>query len=242
MMVDRYERYCTRLGQDDSLVDAFATLSVKKGEVNINNTSSKTSSQDVRELSTIIMAMRKIREAIVASSRTDGFARKAYMFIIRATILTKHMESYHPAILHLFSQIHPTSPLTRLEYHQFIGYHILDLACRQNDLAQAYDLRNRTDFRDARVDMILQAIVHGNWYKFWNAYKSADDYQRRLMEWHSDEVRKHVVKCVDRCYMMVTISYLETATASSWEHLQKENSLSWDANGEVVTIKRPKIR
>lgn len=242
IIVDRYTQYCARLRPDDSLLDKLAALSLKKEEVKFDNISSKTSSQDVRELPVIIMAMRKIREAIVASSRTDSFAQKAYMFIIRATILTKHMESYHPAVLHLFSKIHPISPLSRLEYHEFVGYHILDLACRQNDLARAYHVRNQARYRDARVDMILRAIVHGNWHQFWNAYKSADEYQRSLMEWHIDDVRKHVVKCVGRCYLMVTKSYVETAAASSWQQLQNENSLGWDVNGEVLTIRRPKIK
>lgn len=223
-------------------MNAFAALSLKKAELNINDIPPKTASQDVRELSIITMAMRKVREAIVASSRTDSFARKAYLFIIRATILMKHMKSYHPAITHLLSRIHPISPLTRVEHHEVVGYHIIDLACRQNDLARAYDVRNRTSHRDACVEMILQAIVHDNWYKFWNAHKSADDYQRRLMEWHSDDMRQHVVKCVGRCYLMVPKSYVESAAASSWEYLKKENSLGWEVNGETVTIRRPKTK
>ena len=241
IIVERYTQYCARLRPDDSLVDALAALSLEKEEVKLDDISSRTSSQDVRELSTITMAMRKIREAIVASSRTDSFAQKAYMFIIKAAILTKHMESYHAALLHLLSKIHPTSPLSKLEYHEFVGYHILDLACRRNDLAQAYHVQNRVGYRDPRVDMILRAIVHANWHQFWNAYKSADGYQRSLMEWHINDMRKHVVKCIGRCYLMVTKSYVETAAASSWEHLQKENSLGWDVNGEVLTIRRPKI-
>lgn len=241
IIVERYTRYCAQL-RDDALLDSLAAFSLKKEEIKFDNISSKTSSQDVREVHIIIMAMRKIREAIVASSRTDSFAQKVYMFIIRATILTKHMESYHPATLHLLSKIHSTSPLSRLEYQEFVGYHILDLACRRNDLAQAYHVRNQANYRDARLDMILRAVVHGNWHKFWNAYQSADEYQRSLMEWYSNDMRKHVVNCIGRCYLMVAKSHVETAAASSWEYLQKENSLGWDANGEVLAIRRPKIK
>lgn len=242
MMVDRYTQYCACLSQDDSLIEAFAAISLEKEDVNANKISSMTATQPFRELSIIMMAMRKVREAIVASSRTDAFAMKAYLFIIRAAILTRHMESYHPAILHLFTKIHPTSPLSMLEHHEFVGYNILDLACRQNDLAQAYNVRNRTGYRDARVEMILQAIVHGNWCKFWNAHRSADEYQKRLMEWHRDDVRKHVLKCFGRSYLVVDKSYVETAAASSWEHLQNENCLGWELNGEAVTIRRIKVK
>ena len=242
IMIDRYMHYCARLGQENSLTKAFAALSLKKEEVIINNITSITVFQQDRELSILTMAMRKIREAIVASSRTDAFALKAYLFIIRAAILTKQMESYHPALLHLLSQIHPTSPLSSLEYHEFMGYHILDLACRQKNLAQAYDVRNRTGYKDAHVETTLQAIVHGNWYKFWNAHKSADDYQKRLMEWYSDDVRKHVLKCFGKTYLVVDKSFVETATASSLERLLKENSLCWEVDGEAVTIRRIKMK
>lgn len=196
-----------------------------------------TTIQPARELSIIMMAMRKMREAIVASSRTDLFAQKAYIFIIRAAILSEHMESYHPAILHLLQKIHPFSPLSKLEHHEFIGYHILDLACRQNDLAQAYDVRNRYDYRDILVEMALSAIVHDNWYNFWNAHRSADDYQKSLIEWRGDKMRKHVVKCFGRSYFAVDKLYIEKSTARSWEYIQKECSLGWKLNGEVVAIK-----
>jgi hypothetical protein len=199
-------------------------------------------SQPGRELSTIMMAMRKIREAIVASSRTDAFALKAYIFIIRATILTKHMESYHPAVLHLFRKIHPSSPLSVREYHEFIGYYILDLACRQNDVAQAYDVRNRTQYRDAYVEMILHAVVHDNWYIFWNAQKSADNYQKCLMGWHDDQMRRHALKCIGRSYLGLDKSYVERAAARSWEDLQKEDILGWELDGEAVIIRRTKMR
>lgn len=243
MIEDRYAECCARLSQDDSLSDSFATLSLGNGEVNIKSEKpSKTETQSVRELSTIMMAMRKLREAIVATSRTDAFAQKAYLFIVRATILTKHMESYHPAILHLLSKIHPTSPLSKNEYHEFVGYHILDLACRQNDVAQAYHVRNRMKYRDTRVEMILHAIVHGNWYQFWNAHESADEYQKRLMEWYVDEVRRHVLDCFRRSYLVVDKSYVEKAAASSWEHLQKTNSLDWEVKGDAVTIRRIKAK
>lgn len=251
MIVNRYNQYCARPSQDDFPNEVFAAIPHKKSGLD-TTVSSKTASIEAsqfekatlsaRELSTIMMAMRKVREAIVASSRADAFALKAYLFIIRTAILARHMESYHPALLHLFCKIHPSSPLSRLEYHEFVGYHILDLACRQNDLAQAYNVRNRTGYRDARVETILHSIVHDNWYKFWNAHKSADNYQKHLMEWHGDNIRKHVIKCLGRSYLVVDKSYVETAAASSWEHLQKETNLGWELNGEAVTIRRIKMK
>ena len=46
-----------------------------------------------KDLSVLIMAMRKLREGIVATKRVDDFSIQAYIFCIRLSILVKHMES-----------------------------------------------------------------------------------------------------------------------------------------------------
>ena len=62
---------------------------------------------DTQALSEVLSALRKLREGIVASKRRDNFAVQAYLFCIRVSVLVKHPESYHPAILHL---LHHASP------------------------------------------------------------------------------------------------------------------------------------
>jgi hypothetical protein len=248
LILSRYRHYCAGLNGNNHLNKAFAAMAIGPAYVGTavslpaasSEASSKRAARSAQDLSTIMMAMRKLREAIVASARTDAFARDAYLHMIRTAIVTKHMESYHPAILHLIRKIHPTSALSRLEYHEFVGYYILDLACRQNDLAQAYDVRIRAGYKDVHVDMILRAVVHDNWHLFWNAHRSATEYQKRLMEWHGDSMRKYVLKCIGRSYLEVEKSFIETAAASSWEHLQKGENLGWELNGELVTIRRIK--
>ena len=81
-----------------------------------------------KDLSVLIMAMRKLREGIVATKRVDDFSIQAYIFCIRLSILVKHMESYHPAILHLLKKMHTVQPLTNTELQEFVGYLVLDLA------------------------------------------------------------------------------------------------------------------
>ena len=63
---------------------------------------------DTQALSEVLSALRKLREGIVASKRKDAFAVQAYLFCIRVSVLVKHSESYHPAILHL---LHHASPV-----------------------------------------------------------------------------------------------------------------------------------
>ena len=184
------------------------------------------------------MAMRKIREAIVASARIDVFALKVYVFVIRSTILMGHMESYHPALLHLLHNIHSVVPLVESEHHEFLGYYILDLACRQNDLAAAYRVKSYYKHRDANIEAILKALVHGNWCIFWMLEGLIESRQRRLMQWAGKGMRSHALKCLGKSYPSVDKKYLEKVVRHHWEGLREKEGLGWQLDGDVVTIRR----
>lgn len=242
-------QFCAAAGQSDTLDQAFASLSIQEvqpaGPIFSSYSQPETilsekAPQICKELSMIMLAMRKIREAIVATSRTDAFALRAYLFIIRATILVKSMEAYHPALHHLLHNIHPDSPLSAPEQHEFVGYSILDAACRQKDIALAYQLRHQYHHRDARVDMVLHALVHENWFMYWKVQRLVDGYQKRLMEWGNDDMRKHSLKCLGRSYLKAEKTYIEKAAQRDWEQLKKQDKVGWELTGHIVTIRRPR--
>lgn len=233
--------------QGDALNQAFASLALYNTSSNdhvsfirdsIDTVPPSQEPRTAKELSTIMMAMRKIREAIVASSRLDTFALRTYLFVIRATILTKQMESYHPALLHLLRRIHPSSPMSSSEEHEFVGYYILDLACRQDDLAAAYEARNTYKYRDTRIEMVLHALAHDNWCIFWKIQRLVDGYQKRLMEWGEDRMRRHALKCLGRGYLSAEKAYIEKVAGRDWEELQKKDKVGWELNEDMVTIRR----
>ena len=241
-VVQRYEDFWAGSGR--SLDDAFASLSLDGANLNgyphVKSGTSNGSNSGSKELSTILMAMRKIREAVVSSARKDTFALRAYVFIIRATILTKHMESYHPALLHLLHTIHPVTHLTTVEYNEFVGYYILDLACRQNDLAAAYRVKSQYKYKDDQVEAVVKALVHGDWFTFWNIEYRVTSYQKRLMEWTKDEVRSRALGCLGKSYLSVDKKYLEKAIHWPWEELVKKKNIGWQLEGDAVIIRRIK--
>lgn len=190
------------------------------------------------ELSTILMAMRKLREAIVASVRRDAFAREVYAFIIRTTILLRHVESYQPALLYLLSRIHPVVPLSSSAFHELLGYYILDSACRQNDLNSAYDVKYRCKYRDVRIEAVLKALAHGNWPMFWFIQNSADVHQKVLMEWAEDRMRKHALNCIGKAYLVIDKTSLEGAIRKPWSEVKVQGALGWQLNGENITIRK----
>ena len=192
------------------------------------------------DLTSIVQAMRKLREAIVASGRTDQFVQGVYVFIIRATILLRHMESYHPALLHLLHRLHcKTLPDPIL--HEMLGYHILDLACRMQNMSSTYSFRLEYGFHDSRIDRMLKAIAHGNWVAFWRSQDAMTVYEQRLLEHASDDMRLHVIQCLSKTYLTIPRKYVEYATQKPWTVLTRKYSTNWTLEGANIIIK-PVIR
>ncbi len=252
-VLERYNNVVSINGVDRySLDDDFASLSLNKnssenskttdhmvnGAKSSNGRIVHSSKPTTSELSIILIAMRKLREAIVASARKDSFASEVYVFIIRSTILMGHYESYHPALLHLLRTIQPVVPLAESEYHEILGYYVLDLACRQKDLAAAYHVKCRYLYKDARVEAILRALVHGNWCLFWEQEGLVGTHQRRLMQWAEEGMRKHALNCLGITYLSVDRRYLEDTVRRPWEQLQEENDLGWQLDEDVITIRK----
>lgn len=247
-IVERYMQFCAAAGRGGDLANAFASMSLNgatstpppsnqlRGVASLSEQASSAS----KELSTILISMRKLREGLLASARTDPFAQRAYIFIIRAAILTRHMESYHPALLHLLRRIHEAAPLAASLHHEFVSYYILDLACRQGDLAAAYAARNLYQYKDRRVEQVLTALAHDNWYLFRVIRNLVDGYQKRLMDWADDGMRTHALKCLGKSYLSVEKAYVEKVTDREWDVLRETNRIGWELEGEKVIIRKIK--
>ena len=253
-------QFCTRQGRDGELDRAFASLSPfeeKDGQSRPtdptqrletdDSTIDDNTSQDTattRELSTILFSMRKLREALLASSRTDTFAQRAYVFITRSALLCSSYESYAPALLHLLNRIHPLNPLPSPELHEFVGYYILDLACRLGEFGKAYQMRSQCRYRDEKVEGIVKALVHDDWVAFWRLRGLVDGYQRGVIRWAEDEMRRHALKCIGRSYLSVNKGYVERCAARGWGLLKEKNGVGWELEegGERVVVRKVKGR
>lgn len=188
------------------------------------------------------MAMRKLRESLIATHRTDAFAQRAYIFIIHVSLLSNHLESYHPALQHLLLKIHPQTPLAYPELQEFSAYLVLDLACRQHDFPAAFKAARRYGVRDKRVKDVLKALVRDDYVLFWKVKRAVDGYQRCLLRWAEEGVRVHALKCLGRAYLSADRGFVERMTDKIWEELVG-SGVGWELedNG-TVTIRRPKAR
>jgi hypothetical protein len=172
----------------------------------------------------------------------DAFAQRAYVFNIHVAILCKDWESYVPALLHLLQAIHPKTPLSPTEFHEYIGYLVLDQACRQADFAGAYEARLRYKYTDRRVELVLKALVADNWVLFWKMKRAVDGYQRRIMEFAEQGMRVHALKCLGKGYMSADRKFVERWTDRKWAELVQDG-VGWELTEmDKVIIKRPKAR
>jgi hypothetical protein len=241
-------KFCASSGGGEELDQQFASLSLRSTpspptipHTSGNNTP-KPPPAPSTELSAILTALRKLREALVATARRDTFAQRAYIFNIHAAILCKEWESYAPALLSLLTKIHPQTPLPPPDLHEFVGFWILDLACRQADLMAAYAVKVQYKYEDRRVELVLKALVHDNWVMFWKMRRAVDGYQRRVMEFADTGIRLHALKCLGRGYLTADRLYVESCTDRKWVDLVQDG-VGWElTDGEKIVIRRPKVK
>ncbi|KZL66704.1 hypothetical protein CT0861_00569 [Colletotrichum tofieldiae] len=242
-IVERYMTFCSDAGERDELLRRFASLDLKDyPSVSAASSPRLDDPGSTKSLSDVMMALRKLREGIVASKRTDEFAIQAYLFNIRLSVLVKHPESYHPAILHVLRTIHPAQNLTSVELQEVLGYLVLDAACRRGDLAEAYAIRHQYGLRDAKVDALLAALAHDNYVAFRRVKRSVDGHRAKLLEFAEAEMRTHVLKCFGRTYLAVDQDWLEKCAGESWETLTRDRGVGWELDGKKVVIRKVRAK
>ncbi|KAI0459719.1 hypothetical protein F5B21DRAFT_511350 [Xylaria acuta] len=247
-IVERYMTFCSDAGERDELLRRFASLNLSS----TNNTARRPVPDSVKPpgprqdnsktLTDVLSALRKLREGIVASKRTDDFAIQAYLFCIRLSVLVKHPESYHPAILHLLRRIQPLHSMTTVELNEVTSYLVLDTACRRNNLGEAFALRHQYRLKDSKVDAVLDALTHDNYVEFKRLKQRVDGHRAKLLEYAEEPMRGHLLKCFGRTYLSVDLAFLETCADSSWARLTAEDGVGWELDGSKVVIRKVKAR
>ena len=194
---------------------------------------------ETKAMPVVTQAMRKLREAIVATQRRDIFAQGAYMFMLHAAILICHVESYHPTILYLLRCIHPITPLSGSLHSQILSYHIMDLACRQKKYDQAFEMIARTSVLQPSIPLLVQALVRGNWVQFCHVKKGLQVYVRRIID-SSDHVSLHALSCIQKTYLSVDKQFVERTITVAWDRLKSKHDLQWAMEQDVLKIRQPK--
>lgn len=215
--------------------------------------SAAATSDPAEELSMILTALRKLREAILATSASapsPAFSQRVHIFNIRLAILALHPESYHASLRYLLGSLHSQAhPLPGSELREMTAYLILDTALRQDNLNEAHAIRvrakERWSFRDKDVDLILKAVVREDWPLFWRTRNKVDGYIRAMMHWKLETLRKSVLKALGRSYMKCDIDWILKSTTGgemTWEELVEKEDIGWLREGNIAIIRKPKLK
>lgn len=192
----------------------------------------------------LLSAMRKLRESLTATSRTDAFALTTHLFLLRTALSWHHLESWIPSLTHLT----PPSPLllhaSAAQRREVAGYAVLDLACRERDLAGAVAAERRwLKGEDGVVLRVLRALVRGEWGCLWGAWREAGEGHRALMGCAVGRVREHVRGCLGRAYFEVERGFVERCLGMAWEEVVAEEGTGWEIGERGwVVIRRQKAR
>lgn len=248
-IVERYLLFAADARRGDELYRKLARLNISHengnrdpAQVVPKPADFSNGTNDTNELDAITMGMRKLREGIAASKRVDDFTIQAYIFCIRLSILLKHWESYHPSMRHLLQVMHPKHPLSSTELQEFAGYQVLDLACRQRDLAKAFAIKLTLGLQDPKIDELLKALAHDNYFIFWKVKNGVDGYRAKIMEFAEDEMKLHALKSIGKTYLNIDLASLELLTNTNWAALTKNYNVGWSLEGTKVIIRKPKPR
>jgi hypothetical protein len=258
-IVERYMKFCAASGND--LERQFAALSladpnhqsipelksddsqnIVKTQLLLRTKPTKPTDDPSPELQLILMAMRKLRESIVATRRRDVFAQRCYIFIIRVAVLVCAWESYLPALTYLLQDIHPVTPLDPSELNELVILQILDYACRLSDFHTAYLVKVAYGITDRKLQTILHALTRDDWLSFWRIRKKVDGYQRAIVGFAENEMRIRALKCLGKTYFSVERGFVEKMADRDWSELV-DGGLGWELESSgVVTIRRAKAK
>lgn len=219
-----------------------------KGSTHKNETDS--SHRAEAELSVILLSLRKLREAVLATHPLISFQRQVHFFCVRLALHAAHPPSYYPPLVRLLRDLNtPSNPLDPKSLKEFTTYLILDYACRQDNLQEAYNLRAQSkeefQYHSSIVDNVLNALTHDNWVLFWKTRKEADGYMKQLLNWATDVVRHKALRAVGRAYMMADVDFIMHSCAGetrdcNWGEFAEKEELGWKLEGNKVMIKMRK--
>ncbi|KAJ5235611.1 uncharacterized protein N7469_004779 [Penicillium citrinum] len=262
-IVERYMKFCAQHSRNlDAALTSLPASSSSDVTSNPAAAQSSTKSNPAEragpppsaELSTLLLSLRKLREAILATAATTPatFSQRVHVFSIRLSIRAQHPPSYFPSLRYSLEMLHSKShPLPDCEVKEIVSYLILDFACRQNDMVSAFEWRARArkdyGFESQAIDNVLGALMHDNWVVFWQIHKSVDSYMRAVMNWAVGRVRRQALKAVGSAYLNVHVSWIVGGCTGdeenwTWEKLVEAEKLGWEKEGDKVIIRRPKVR
>lgn len=195
------------------------SLSGTSSKYDPNDTETATLLSDLRISLNIVTAKKtgKLREALISLRKQDEQAQEILLASAKVGVLTKHTESYLPALSTL---------LQFPSYPSYIrGWHALYLLCVLEDPFEFYvfSARNALEPFYQRLEL---AFINGNYIAYTRLIGEASRYEKALIvDSPADtRMRERIVKVVGKCYYRVEVPWLNKLRCKP-DHWTKEDNM-----------------
>ncbi|KAK9474634.1 uncharacterized protein V1510DRAFT_406032 [Dipodascopsis tothii] len=196
-----------------------------------------------RQLDDIVMALRTLREAVLASPPC-ALAKSVLLLSIRVTVLLGHYESYLPSMLQLLDTVHPVLPLSDAELHEVVALYALHLVHFANNAAEAYAVMDKYNVRDdLPLRQIIAAMVDCDYVLWRRRYVGeTDPGRRRMMAFGERNMTRQTLKRLGMAYFHMPVRDVERLTGWSWDDCVNVLGCGWRLEGDRVVMRERKTR
>ncbi|KAJ8100887.1 hypothetical protein POJ06DRAFT_237052 [Lipomyces tetrasporus] len=238
----RYLAACADAPGVDALRRTFQTLTIGTQHGVDQDDGSDEDAARRMALDHVVLGLRKLREAVIASGPPTPFAKKVLLFSVRVTVLLGHYQSYLPAMKRLLDDVHPVIPLSSAERHEIGGLYVLHLVHFSNDLTAAYDAMQQYDlFDDLALRQILRAWADFD-YALWRRryHAEPDSGRRRIMAFGDRTMAVETLKRLGTAYFFMQKDEIERLTGWRWTDCVEKLGCGWrlEETGRVVMRER----
>ncbi|RPA73941.1 hypothetical protein BJ508DRAFT_366497 [Ascobolus immersus RN42] len=195
--------------------------------------------------SDMVQDMRKLREALLSTGRSDEWAINVYLFFTKASILMRYKEGYRPPIgrlLDIFAD--PKQTVLKERLPEVAGYYMLDIAIAQEDYNRAYMVKAEYNITDRCILDGIKAIIHFDYRLFRKTLKEMSLYQARILEFAEDRMRASTLTSLQKSYFTLPKATVEQVFGLPWGKVSTMFSINWEldeADGKsTVTIRKVK--
>lgn len=179
---------------------------------------------DLEESGSILISLRKLREALVATRAKGEFVVQIYSASARMGILACQPESYLPALLKLVYSIEQNDKEFRLCY-------LAHLLCRTNELSEYYALAY--DWKIQDLHELASSIIDNNCIRYLRILDTSSPLLRSIIQTFLPTIQEATRASIHRAFYKLPLDVLEQMTGT-----ESFGSFPWQIIDNDVIIKQ----
>ncbi|KAK9448051.1 uncharacterized protein V1518DRAFT_456781 [Limtongia smithiae] len=238
----QYLLACAAAPGSDALRRTFERLSLGEDGGDNDDDEAAAAAAAAREsaLRRVLLGLRKLRQAILASGPPSAFGKDVFMFSVNVAVPTGQHEQYVPAMKWLLDDA--SALLTNAEAREVGALLTLHLAHFSNDVPAAFGAMQRYNVFG---DLALRQVVHA-WadrdYVLWRRLfrRESDPARRRMMDFGDRQMAMETLKRIGAAYFFMPQQDVEALAGLPWRDCVEKLGCGWrrEEQGRIVIRER----